>query len=205
MKDYADPLVDDQNPLYCPSISAVSFLETIRQQLHGPGTINASRTLNQSFSSDDDLLPSFTKLLDKSVTANDLLELFYNPTRGDINDSDTSSGSSDPNYRNDMDGSLVLAGLDDTSVKQEGSSPGLPETFSDIKGPVKREMSLPSVNEESFELSAKADRLSYFARGSSYSPYHAKPRRFPFRPAGHHGWRTKVRELQDRIAVLEGM
>lgn len=202
MKGYDAPLVDHQNPLYCPSIPAVSFLESIRQQLHGSSTANITHTSNRSPSSDDYMLPSFTRLLDKSVTADDLLELLYNPPSLKFEDSDSST-SSEPN--NDTDGSMVLAGLD-APVKQEGSL-GLPETFSDIKGPVKREMSQASMNEGSFELSAKADRLLYFVRGGSYSPYHAKSRRYPHRPPGNqnHGWRAKIHELQDRIYILEGL
>lgn len=202
MKGYDTPLVDDQNPLYCPSIPAVSFLESIRQQLHEPSTANVTHTSNRSPSSDDYMLPSFARLLDKSVTADDLLELLYHPPGLKFEDSDSSTSSE---LNDNTEGSMVLAGLD-APVKQADSF-GLPETFSDIKGPVKREMSQASMNEGSFELSAKADRLLYFVRGGSYSPYPAKSRRYPHRPPRNqnHEWRVKVYELQDRIYILEGL
>lgn len=205
MKEHDHPVVDDQNPLYCPAVPAVSFLETIRRQLHGTGSDNETHPLGVSPRSDEHLLPSFTQLLDKSVTADDLLELLYNPAGAEepSNDSD-SNIFQDQTYRDDSDGSAILSGLNTASQKK--SSSGAPETFSDLKGPVKREMSLLSVNEGSFELSAKAERILYFVRGSSFSPYHVKHRRHPRQPLrGNLDLRAKVNELQNKVALLEGM
>ena len=206
MKDHDLPVVDDQNPLYCPAVPAVSFLKTIRKQLHGTGSGSDDEIKPAKLSpcSDDHLLPSFTQLLDKSVTADDLLELLYNPAGAEklSNDSDP-TGPQDQTYNNDQSHSAILSGLD--TVSRNENSSAAPETFSDLEGPGKREMSLLSVNEGSFELSAKADRILYFARGSSYSPYPVKHRRHPRQSVRRNpNWRAKVIELQGKVTVLEG-
>lgn len=206
MKEHDLPVVDDQNPLYCPAIPAVSFLNTIRKQLHGTGFSpeDEKNALKLSPGSDEHLLPSFTQLLDKSVTADDLLELLYNPAGAEKLSSDSDPiEAQDQTCISDQNNFAILSGLD-TASRNENSS-AAPETFSDLEGPGKREMSLLSVNEGSFELSAKADRILYFARGSSYSPYHAKHRRHPRQPVrGNLNWKAKVIELQGKVTVLEG-
>ena len=90
-------------------------------------------------------------------------------------------------------------------MSRNENSSAAPETFSDLEGPGKREMSLLSVNEGSFELSAKADRILYFARGSSYSPYPVKHRRHTRQSVRRNpNWRAKVIELQGKVTILEG-
>jgi hypothetical protein len=207
MKNYDIPLVDDENPLYCPTIPAVSFLATIRQQLHGSSGLKyddlaPTPELSPDAPSDECLLPSFPRLLDKSVTDDDLLELLYNPQRSEIqnlldqDDADTSSV-------------LNLAGSVHNAVERmvkKEESLGFQQTFSDLDGPLRREKSILSVNEGSFELSGKADRILDFFRGSPYTPHTTKSRRNQYRHTiGKNGWRARVNELQTRISKFEGI
>lgn len=206
MKDYDIPLVDDENPLYCPALPAVSFLEAIRQQLHGsPGPKASDPTTTPELCpdtpSDDYLLPSFARLLDKSVTDDDLLELLYNPERTGIQDL---LDQDDENASSVLDLARTVHNGAERMVKKE-ASPGLQQTFSDLDGPVKREKSVLSVNDGSFELSGKADRILNFFRASSYTPYNTRSRRNQHQHiAGENGWRARINELQTKISRLEG-
>lgn len=205
MKDYDIPLVDEENPLYCPSLPAVSFLESIRRQLHENRGTSRENTPELSPDHEDHyLLPSFTRLLDKSLTEDDLLELRYNPGQpktllGD-DSGDTSVGSilQSAMFRGFGSSASYVASVSDSVSKQDECS----TSFSDLLGPAKRERSLLSVNENSFELSGKADRIQYFARGSSPSDEHI--RRFPLVHALGNGWRARADELQEKISRLEG-
>lgn len=201
MGDYEVPLVDDENPLYCPSVSAVAFLQTIRRRLHDDDSATFDHTPDLSSGSDEYLLPSFVRQLDKSVTEEDLLELMYNPA--DLQDSNDDNDTG-------VDSVLQSRALRlEPAIKQE-DSPGLVPTFSDFQGSIKRERSLPSVNEGSFELSAKADRILYFVRDSSVSAYSVRSRRLrgvhPFRPhpSSTRALVTKVEELQTKMTSIQG-
>ncbi|EKM57872.1 uncharacterized protein PHACADRAFT_206742 [Phanerochaete carnosa HHB-10118-sp] len=207
MKDYDIPKVDRNNPLYCPSVPAVVFLESIRRKIHDKGGI--SRESTPEFSPDHEnrhSLSSFTRLLDKSVTDDDLLELLYNPGH-----SETLLGNGDNS--GDTNLSSVLQGVTsrgltvpvspqvyacDCLIKEEESS----ISFSDLRGPAKREMSLPSGNEGSFEISGKADPIVYFARSSS--PYNVHRRCFLVAPEPENGWRARAHELQEKLSRLGG-
>lgn len=206
MNPYGNPKVDKNNPLYCPSVPAVAFLESIRRQIHDKGGISRENTPELSPDHEDrHLLPSFTRLLDKSVTDDDLLELLYNPSHSETLLGDDDSG--DTNMGSVLQGT-AFRGLAvpvsprvpgcDCVIKQEESS----ISFSDLRGPAKREMSLPSINEGSFELSGKADPIVYFARSSS--PYNVDRQCFLVAPGLGKSWGARAHELQEKLSRLKG-
>lgn len=85
--------------------------------------------------------------------------------------------------------------------KAKRKRPMSPDTFSDMLAPSKKEKSFQSINESSFELSARADKLRY-SRGSHdalYSPYPPKGFKYSVVDA-----RPTAFELERKIRALEG-
>ncbi|KAF9818789.1 hypothetical protein IEO21_02569 [Rhodonia placenta] len=196
---YTQPIVDDQNPFYCPAITAVAFLESLRHQLR-----DAPPPYSRSPEGHD---ISFAERLDQSVDEKDLYRLLFrfHPHQ-----------SHDLDHNSSVDSSLSAPAYGHSTpvpVPQSVASPAGPvkvrakrkrsrscDTFSGLLAPPKRERSLQSVNDSSFELSAKAERLRYF-KGSADAL---------FSPASHgargvpeiDGPLTK-HELERRICILE--
>ena len=71
------------------------------------------------------------------------------------------------------------------------------DSFSEFRGPFKRQRSSMSVNEGSFELSAKADKLQFFSTRNDFTPYERRG------VAQDYG-RLTSEELADRVRTLEG-
>ena len=202
---YPEPIVDDENPFYCPSISAVSFLQSVRQNLH----IEANTRRQKSAHTPDFphdvhhvLFPSFNNLLDRSLDDEDLLQLHYAPRnvsrisayfRHDLSSSSLGSGpapSVSADHQN-AGGHAHRRSPRHTRVAQTSDS------FSEFRGPFKRQRSSMSVNEGSFELSAKADKLQFFSTRNDFTPYERRG------VAQDYG-RLTSEELADRVRTLEG-
>lgn len=179
----------EDNPFYCPSLSATSFLENIRRQ-----HMESTNSFDLSRYSDERPLPSFTELLDQSITADDLLELAYRPVLSDGSDH---SGSIE-------DSPLLTPDRDRHEFTKEIEQECPLDTFSDLRGPAKRERSVASVNDASFELSGKANRLVYFPRRDG-SPYAASRSSGKFkRTTARNQPYQEESDLHDRIKFLEG-
>ena len=199
MHQYPAPIEDDQNPCYCPSISAVSYLQSLRRPLSQKNANAMTKTkpktryskssrfarmLSQAHrdispSDPQSLLPSFAELLNESMNEEDLsmlqaavdLSTVSTMTRHERDYSAGTSAYFPPSSEQHAAGRAVYSvssahtrsrTSQHRPTGQNRSSSHPSSTFSDLQGPVKRERSSISVNENSFELSAKADRLNFF-------------------------------------------
>ncbi|KAK7678594.1 hypothetical protein QCA50_018466 [Cerrena zonata] len=201
---YPDLVVDDENPFYCPSIPALSFLETVRQKIYIEASTHrqkSARTPDPAYDVDQLLFPSFHNMLDRSLDEEDLLQLHYLPRNASNlptrlrHDSSSSSLGTDhlhsgPSWRNTADrhGNRPLR----HETARRSSKPvhiRTSDSFSEFQGPFRRQRSSMSVNEGSFELSAKAARLHFFPTRVAFSPYDLQA--------------TSQDHLTDRVRLLE--
>ncbi|KAI0346251.1 hypothetical protein BDW22DRAFT_1417564 [Trametopsis cervina] len=203
---HMDELEEDNNPFYCPSMPASLFLQNLRKQVRRGDPDAQENSLDNTpdltDSSNEDIFPSFTKILDQSMGEEDLLELHYRPDflrRTAANsDKDTSSLLSDPSVYRQQGPALLLDPRSRHTLEQHVSgSPVVSLTFSDFAVSPKRERSVIDVNEGSFELSAKADKLHFFTTHGLCSPEDVD-----FRYA-RTSTPKRVEQLTERVRVLE--
>ena len=75
---YSIPIVDDENPCYCPSIPAASFLQSLREKVSKDPLVKPiPQALSKNPEDEDYPCPSFAHVLDQSIGEDDLLELMY--------------------------------------------------------------------------------------------------------------------------------
>lgn len=208
---YQEPTIDDDNPFYCPSIPAFSFLESVRQKVYLEANTHRqkyARTPDLDHDVDQLLFPSFDRILDRSLDEEDLLQLHYVPRNASRfsarlrHDSTSSSLGTDhlhsmPSWRN-KDGSLEHH--PSHAPARRSSKPiriRTSDSFSEFRGPFKRQRSSMTVNEGSFELSAKAERLHFFPTRAAFSPYDLQ--------AISQDRKLASAELANKVRVLEGI
>lgn len=150
------PLIDEQNPFYCPTVPAISYLDSLRQ-LHAQENFMTA-------TQDSGLFYSFAHIIDQQ----NRLAIH--------SDDDDSSPGTHPIPAWEKEG---LSDLSDRrppvqlrSVKRKLS---FSSSFSDIKQPAKYARSFQSVHDSSFELSVKAQRLFYFDSNPGYSLDYTRP------------------------------
>lgn len=186
------PVIDDKNPFYCPALDAVAFLQNLRHQLHSGAPVHIP----------NDCLPSFAECLDRSLDEDELHELScripphlaHSPDVSDLTFSAFFCNQSTPVPHQGWKAAPL-------GFKAKRKRPMSPDTFSDMLAPSKKEKSFQSINESSFELSARADKLRY-SRGSHdalYSPYPPKGFKYSVVDA-----RPTAFELERKIRALEG-
>lgn len=205
MQRYSTPLIDEQNPFYCPTVSATAYINSLRQNLRRNDP-NIHRELQPQ---DAQLLLSFARVLDKALMQDDdVAESFGSlgaipdsPDRGPL--SDTSSEDLDypiPAWERYQDSSEsgnswidiggCLARNRRPVVKRKRTS------FSEIRGPPKYARSFQSVHDSSFEIDIKRENLQYCIPGHEYSsPPPGKQQSSVDYPA---------HDLISRIQALEG-
>ncbi len=204
MFKYTVPTTDDENPFYCPSVSALSFLENLRQRIHS-AQLHHTNPDNPPQVQQRDSFPSFEKLLDQSIGEDDLLELLYRPACLQDSDSPEQQNSSInsifsiPPWERKHRNPASLNSLANRADIGERGSASASHTFSDLLGTTRRERSFPVANEVSFDLSGKADRICYFPPGTAHSPYG-----FKARCLASADEKDLVTELNDKIRELEG-
>ena len=173
---------DEQNPFYCPSLPATVFLDIVRDQVRRRDSVPRLQTrkllntpeLTHSF--DEDSFPSFAKILDESLCEEDLLEIHYRPDRlrDSVNDDSSLLSLSSMPWKKQQPTPFFASGdskdnLSGSAGPRKDSSP-ISFTFSDFAAPARRERSVIDVNESSFELSAKAEKLRFYKNKLSDSP-----------------------------------
>ncbi|KZT02534.1 uncharacterized protein LAESUDRAFT_738637 [Laetiporus sulphureus 93-53] len=190
---YTVPIIDEQNPLYCPNIDAAAFLESLRQHIRSDPPPYSRLP--------EEHIPSFAERLDQSLDESDIYRLLYRALPHVSKLSSNSSVSSSIRHW-EQETPLPRAGRDQYArsppgVKVKRKRSESMETFSDLLAPPKRERSLQSVNDKSFEVSGKADRLCYFreADGGWYSPFEP--------PASQPEGPLTTSEMEHRICALE--
>ncbi|KAJ7266568.1 hypothetical protein C8J57DRAFT_1068466 [Mycena rebaudengoi] len=147
MPSYSRPVIDDKNPLYCPAVTASSYLSSVRRRARRRNSHSYPRALPPG----DKLISSFARVLDRAL-----------------------QGENDPILDYDEDATLTSSTWNAstrTSVKKSSRQPlKRKSSFSDLAGPPKYARSIQSVHESSFEISVRRERLQYFPPKPHYSP-----------------------------------
>ncbi|GLB44753.1 putative MINDY deubiquitinase [Lyophyllum shimeji] len=217
MLHYAVPSVDEDNPLYCPSVSAASYLQSLRHQLHrtkkSGGKNRRNNRLLQSFARvlQNALLPDAYDSSEAETHGKTVFIPNFNAD-GRSRTPSTSSEDAPPNYSaypipaweleherdfwNAVKGNLVGYGGPAHLKRKRGS-------FSDIQGPPKYARSIQSVHDTSFDVTVKHEKLSY--SGGPGTPVETKavasPRELDFadKDGKSSDLAQRVRDLEDRL------
>lgn len=212
MQTHSFPLIDAENPLYCPAVSAAAYIETIRRRLQR-NRINSHGTRSQN----DQFLSSFARVLDlalledESCFSND--STCYDASGPDLGQSSRSHSSGlgglayhvPPWELDNSSNSLILPSAERKLVSRP-SRPTLKRkrsSFSDILGSPQHAQSLHSFHDSSFEVIVKREKLDYSGGpGFRTSPFIA--------PTDSGGpWnnvdRDTAGDLALRIRILEGV
>jgi hypothetical protein len=177
------PLIDEQpaNPFYCPELSAISYMDALRQRLQA--NLGPAR---------DKLLYSFANVL---VAGDNDSDILY-PDRDDINYSCLDFSSQPSSVRRQL--ALPLGALGaGLSVKRKRSLSSC--SFSDINGPPQHARSFQSVHDSSFEITIKHEKLNYSRPNPGHSP---DDRVLPDRQKLKNN--PTIHDLNLRIQALEG-
>ncbi|PCH42550.1 hypothetical protein WOLCODRAFT_72130 [Wolfiporia cocos MD-104 SS10] len=194
--DQSVPIIDEQNPFYCPTSTAVVFIEALRSQIHGaPPPYTRSPTD----------FPSFAERLEQSINEDDVYQLLYRSLPA-VNSSEVSalhSSFSVPAYDQSTPTRAVrrLPAGDPPGVKAKRKKSESLESFSDLMGPPRNERSFQSVNDQSFELSGKVDKIRYWkaTMGALLSPYSGEKQNNVPPASGEY----TMRDMERRIFKLE--
>ncbi|KAJ7052014.1 hypothetical protein C8F01DRAFT_1066440 [Mycena amicta] len=138
------PIIDENNPLYCPAITASAYLSSLRRK-----ALHTAR-LPQPPSNG---LVSFARALAQDENYKPLLHV--------------------PKSEDDDESTLVPPGLDKTakSPTRQPLKRKRTNSFSDLRGSPIHARSALSIRESSFEITVKRERLQYFAAKYTYSPF----------------------------------
>jgi hypothetical protein len=157
------PIVDDNNPFYCPDIPAALYLKSLRSRSH---RFRRSRRLN--------LFQSFARALEQSILTQDsddgedsiesdwILGNYYAPPR------------KRRKYLEDLPSySPLTAELDhinylESPQRLKSLKPKV--YFSDLDAPPKYARSQPSFHDSSFDIEVQHEKLDYFANIIESSP-----------------------------------
>jgi hypothetical protein len=180
MPTYSFPSIDVKNPLYCPSVSAAAYLDSLRRRLRR----NRSRPNPYRKSTHNEyFLQSFARILDNALLSSDSDDEDTRafPPQSRIKSSHPGQLSSDTNEAKTLGFEYAIPtweyeDADDLSenlwvgIKGQPLPSKLPAlqdlkrkrtSFSDIRGPAKHAKSFQSVQESSFDISVKHEKLRY--------------------------------------------
>lgn len=168
---YALPVVDEKNPFYCPAISASTYVKSLRQKFSRKQASRPNHRINKL---------SFAQLLDRSLLQSDDEESSdisqewtsrfsdQNPCLPPILSSGSREGLPDiPAWEKDpihlhlpplletIGDSSCLANFLKSGSKRKKTS------FSDLRGPAKHARSFQSVQDSSFDIEVKHEKLNY--------------------------------------------
>lgn len=182
------PSIDANNPLYCPAITASSYLSSLRRQVRR----RDSRTQPQ----DAKKLFSFAQILDDALHEGERKPLHDLPQ----SDDDHTLPSSYTFREN------LTISVEHRTRATENKTSRLPllkrkrSSFSDLRGSPKHARSVESVHESSFEISARRERIQYFPRKPqyNYSPI-ALPKNRASKTSLTNDLKAKVRSLEDQL------
>jgi hypothetical protein len=183
MPSYNFPSIDAKNPLYCPSVPAAAYLDSLRRRLHRNRNRSRSKPYSKS-THNEYFLQSFARILDKALLSADSDDENASafPPQSRIKSSRREPPSPDTTSKESPLGfeyAIPAWEQDDTDDLSENpwvgmrgqpvptKPPGLPNlkrkrtTFSDIRGPAKHVKSFQSIHESSFDVSVKHEKLRY--------------------------------------------
>ncbi|KDQ25414.1 hypothetical protein PLEOSDRAFT_1106343 [Pleurotus ostreatus PC15] len=174
------PLIDPQNPLYCPAVSPSSYLSHLRGN---QGSFGDQRTLSRSFArllvQALDAMPSVSEKLSSGSLYAHLPPLWEYDDESTLTvcDSDMDSLARNPHKSRPSKRKRLC---DDSG------------TFLELKGPSKYARSCPSVHDSSFEVGLTRDTLRYSGLVSSPPEIASEDTR------------SEGDRLRARIRILEG-
>lgn len=181
MQAYDNPLVDDKNPCYCPTIPAAVYLKSLRCK---------TRNVEKTSSLHPSLSPYFTSLLGQSVHDSDvhdvedamgsdwILDGYFTSGRGWFS-SPLSAQDDLPPYSPTESAKLhpKSSGLE---IQKEFTIVAIPQarghglkrkgSFSDLKAPPKYARSAQSAPDSSFDVELRREQLRYSDSLSSPQP-----------------------------------
>jgi hypothetical protein len=151
MASYNFPSIDEQNPLYCPAVSAAAYVRSLRRQLRSAAPVQ-----------DQKLLCSFARILDQALSRDDHapLDHKYYPK------SPTTSS---------LSGVSFWEKIGQLEAKHEIPAPRPPKrkrssSFTNLRGPAKHARSFVTTDSpSSFTFSPKRGGLRYSSCKSSDS------------------------------------
>jgi hypothetical protein len=174
---YTYPLVDEQNPFYCPAVPASSYILSVQHHLR----YDAPRQKHSH---------SFAQYLERAIEEETRYSDFA-PSEPAFHGSMLPGSNRNP-FSDFSPRGARSSFAHVLKRKRSGSS----NTFSDIRGPERYTKSLQSVHDSSFDLSIQAEQLHYSS--SAYS------HRGPVEPPVEFLEPT-VESLSLKIRALEGM
>ncbi|KAJ7765843.1 hypothetical protein DFH07DRAFT_810015 [Mycena maculata] len=180
------PTIDEKNPLYCPAITASSYLSSVRRQVrrrNSRAQIQPPQNVR--------LVSSFARILDKALHEDGNEPLNIGPKSDD--GSTVTLPSSWENLENTFEHRTT------TTVKKTTRQPlkRKRSSFSDLRGPPKYARSVPSVHESSFEVSIRRERLQYFSAKPQYSSF-VMPKK-AVKTTLVEDLKAKIRSLEDEL------
>ncbi|KAJ7672228.1 hypothetical protein DFH06DRAFT_1082159 [Mycena polygramma] len=188
MLHYSLPTIDEKNPLYCPAVTASSYLSSLRRQNRRRKSSRA-----ENLPPKDRIQSSFARVLDKALQDEDPEPL---GTLLQYEDDSTATSFTLP-------GNSSTSFEHRTAVKKATSRPPLKRkrsrtSFSDLEGPSKYALSIQSVHESSFEISVRRERLQFFPHKAQYSPF-VLPKKPASKPTLTDDLKAKIRALEDEL------
>jgi hypothetical protein len=179
MSTYSLPTIDEKNPLYCPAVTASSYLRQVRHR--------NSRAQAQPLENDKNL-SSFARILDKALQDGEREPLRELPQSDDDSSYALPWGNLSTNLS--ISHRTTIKKTFRPALKRKRSS------FSELRGPPKYARSIESVHSSSFEISARRERIQYFPQKPQYSPFV-----MPKKPSAKT---TLIEDLTAKIRALEG-
>ncbi|OBZ72512.1 hypothetical protein A0H81_07389, partial [Grifola frondosa] len=199
------PIIDDQNPFYCPAVSARAFIDTLQSQLRSASALGFPDI------SDAHSVSSFAKRLQVSITEDDMSDLVRSPAlpkaltapslHAPVLD-DSSSSDQVPGLDRSVSPLTRLVEKSGSDVdrksgfKRKRSSSM--DAFSELLASPKHGRSFDEYNDKSFQLSAKAERLQFFPRNTVPIPVYSSS------PRAYNAAKTSTMSaLRRKVATLE--
>jgi hypothetical protein len=182
------PTIDEKNPLYCPAITASKYLSSLRRQ-----NKRRKSTRQENQPPKNRLLSSFARVLDKALQEDD------DESLGELSQSEHQSvatSSTLPAWNLSTSFEHRSTTVKKVPLRAPLKRKRSRSSFSDLDGSAKHMRSI-SVQESSFEISVRHERLQFFPPKPQYSPFV-----LPKKPSPKA---TLVEELKAKITFLEGM
>ncbi|KAJ7111202.1 hypothetical protein C8R43DRAFT_1041770 [Mycena crocata] len=185
MPAYPLPTIDEKNPLYCPAITASSYLSSVRRQ------VRRRKSRTQTKSENDRSLSSFARFLDKALQEGENEPMRPLPQSDDESALTSHTLPAWENLSTSFEHHKSSKKISRPPLKRKRSS------FSDLRGSPKYARSVQSVHESSFEISVRRERLHYFPAKPQYSPLVVAKK--PAAKTLTDDLKVKIRTLEDEL------
>ncbi|CAK5273845.1 unnamed protein product [Mycena citricolor] len=205
------PTIDEKNPLYCPAITASSYISSLRRQSRR----KYSRSSLRSRSQNEQYVHSFSRILDRALKDEEFeSRSAFPPANSDDASTLTSSIVLRENlsFEHRSSTTIVKTTMKTTSSNLRSNASlkrkradSESTTFSDLRGPALYQPSVQSSHDRSFDVSVKRERLDYFSPKPQPSPLILRPRNMNTapnqntKPALVDDFKTKIRSLEDEL------